>query len=253
MVRRRMWSLVSLLVFAFALPLIAHEPPVTLVIVDAQNNRAYIPEGTVLPEGMVVRATQTRMPLHSTPVELRRGERSFAVKAAADLLSKRPPLVFEYAPAEKFIQTRERYEELKAAQAAAGPEAQSHYGGCATTYYDVQNTGYWGDTYYSWFATKRCIVYQGYYAGWYTYGTSAGSTDEGHVWAYDDTNGFTCDDNYPGYRERSCETENYRSWNPNSTNKIHHGGQTYVIEWLQNYEPWYVGFSLNVEYTVPHY
>jgi hypothetical protein len=253
MTGRRIWLFVCLL--AIALPLFAHEPEVMLVRVDLEKNRAYVPEGTVLPPGLEVRAAAISLPQRTAPIELRHGgERSFLVKAHADLLSRRSPLVFEYAPAETFAGTRERYEQFKAHQAASsGPSAQSHYGGCGTTYYDVQNTGYYNDTYYSWFATKQCIAYQGYYAAWYTYGTTAAAEDDGYVWVYDDTNAFTCDDNYPGYRERSCETENYRSYNASSTNKVHHGGQSYHIEYLQNYEPWYVGFSLNVQYTVPHY
>lgn len=245
MARRLAWLFVCL---AAALPLFAHDAKVTLVVIDVEKNRAYVPEGTVLPPGKTVRASVTRVPMNGVTFETPRfGERSFSATARAQALRQEAPLVFEYAPAEKFAEARARYETFMARQ-GSGPKTQSHLGGCSYTYYTTSGTGVYG-TYYSEFAEKSCSAYGGAYV-WQTIGAGAAAEDEGYVYVNDGLNHWDCDDSGSGYRVRACENERLALTYAYPVNNVQMGGHTALIEWLNGYEPNYVWFNIEISFLI---
>src|ERR1044071_7458807 len=85
---------------------------VIYVVVDPAAHRAYIPEETVLPEGLRIRASAMKSDESTAMPEV---DRSFRLEFAKTMKAKgsepvEAPLIFEYAPAERFATARDRYE-----------------------------------------------------------------------------------------------------------------------------------------------
>jgi hypothetical protein len=242
------------LLVVVAVPLFAHERKVFHVIVDPAANRAYIPEGTVLPAGMQLRASVKVMPVDGFALQRpRAGERVFEAKKQSAMTRQLRPLVFEYAPAERFNEVRARVEQRRR-ESGRDAGADSHNGGCATYHFYIDGTGMHG-TYTTEFIALDCdpgVRTVGQY-GWWTYGAMAAAEDDGYVFVFDDNGNYVCDDSGGGYRTRSCEAESYQQWAGAPVNNIHFGWHTALIEWLEGYQPNYVWFNLEASVYRYHY
>src|SRR5688572_2536692 len=171
MLGRRTWVFVCLL--AFSLPLFAHERTVILVLVDRENNRAYIPEGTVLPPNLQLNVRMEKRVLDETEAAQLRGGRDAgrgnarAVRrdaAAASRLKARPPLVLQYAPAERFEVARRNYEAQQAKRPRSPVQADSSHMTCFDTYVQDSEPGQYG-TYYNGFTSTFCQQSSGIQVG----------------------------------------------------------------------------------------
>src|SRR5947207_15830665 len=83
---------------------------VIYVVVDPAAHRAYIPEGTALPEGLQIRASVIKS---NEPTAMPEVDRSFRLEFAKTMKAKRSepvaaPLIFEYAPLARFETARLR-------------------------------------------------------------------------------------------------------------------------------------------------
>jgi hypothetical protein len=242
---RRIWLFVCLL--AAAVPMLAADNLI-LVRVDTKANRAYIPEGTVLPQGLAIRAKKEPI----GPVTLDRGGMRAPREIAPKRLEPKNTLIFEYAPAETFAAMRERYVAKQARE--KNPRLTPHNQSCGTVYVDDEAEGYYGTQYGS-FSSTICMPAQGpfvtgtYYPVDYT-AQAESWADEGWVAVWDANNRFTCQDNYAVYGLSCTAGSNVRFWSYSNT--ITTAGSFSVIEYLQNYEPWYTGFSFEVVWHSAH-
>lgn len=260
MLRRRIWLFVCLLISA--LPLFGHDRTVILVMIDPVANRAYIPEGTVLPaELKTIRASVTSMPLrdlNSAGPRFLEGarDRSFLLRnmparirtrAHTALMRELPPLVIEYAPVERFTEVRARYEKEVQARKDSGLRTNSSHTSCIDIYHTTSGTGVYGG-YSSSFIETRCwsdTAPNNY--GWWGVGAAAAAEDEGYVYVDDDLGNYECDDSGGGYRVRSCFVEAFTQATNFPANNLRHGGHTALIEWLNGNEPNYVWFNILIE------
>ena len=211
---------------------------VIYVVVDPAAHRAYVPEGTVLPEGLQIRATALAA---REPAALPEIDRSFRLEFARRMNAKRSeattaPLIFEYAPAERFETARQRYEAKHHTPSVAGrPVTTSDY--CTDVYVTQQNTGVY-DTYTDGITSTFCGNYNtvvGYPYSWsYTvtgdYTFKDNSIDPG-VGIYDLNNNFNCYHEYQ-YDTLQCTATNTTVFtNTACTNHVHAWGLLYVIEY----------------------
>ncbi len=268
--KRRSWISVGLLLLT-ALPLAAHEErKVILVIADTQAGKAYIPEGTVLPPGLVVRAEVFQTDARAVgrgrggrlePRELGVEERHAYDRAAVARLKAGAPLVFEYAPAERFIAVRTSYEAQRAKRRSPVQGDSSHRT-CYDTYIQQSNTGQYG-TYYNGFTDTFCLPSSGLTVGGYylwEFGATGDETDDDqwiNPYVYvDDLNGnYECFNEAYGYTwPLSCSDGATTQWlQQGCLNTVDTGAVLYKIEYLPGYVENYLGFSFNVEHCTYFY
>lgn len=258
---RRLFAL-SLLIASFALPVFARD--VLLVIVDRQNLRAYIPEGSVIPPGMTIRVA-TLPPRTAAEMEDTRRVGARNHVNFLDQILKRPsgtPLVFEYAPAERFVQVRQRYEAESKQQAANSRTLITNSLTCYPTYLTDSPTGYYG-TYYHGFTSTFCQQSNGCGVGNYCewgFGAEGNSTDDDsyvypYASVYDQNNHFNCTHVAYGYESpMGCSVTNTTQLlQVGVLNVVHTVAQVYTIEYLENYEPYYLGSWFDVSYGTYFY
>lgn len=255
----------SLLVASFALPLFAKND-VLLVIVDRQHQRAYIPEGSVVPPGMTIRVSALP-PVRADEMEA--ATRHAGARGRVDFLDRllrRPsgtPLVFEYAPAERFTQVRQRYEAQRRQRAEHGRTLIANDTlTCYPTYLTDSPSGYYG-TYYHGFTSTFCQQTNGCGVGNYCewgFGSEADSTDDDsyvypYAAVYDQNNHFNCSHVAYGYESPiGCAVTNTTQLlQIGVLNVVHTVAQVYTIEYLQNYEPYYVGSWFDIDYGTYFY
>ena len=240
---RRTWLFVCLLVAA--VPMLAADNLI-LVRVDRKANRAYIPEGPVLPQGLAIRAKKEPI----APVALGRPGLQQSKEIAPKRLNVKDTLIFEYAPAETFAGTRERYAAKLARE--KNQRVIPHNHSCGTVYLDDSAEGYYG-TIYNGFSSTVCSPHgplvNGNYYEW-SYSADANYADDGWVAVWGANNNFNCDDNWPGYGLSCTAASTVRWWWDSNT--ITAAGSFSVIEYLQNYEPWYTGFSFEIVWYSAH-
>ena len=247
MIRRRI-ALCACLLFA-VVPMLASENLI-LVRIDAKAKRAYIPEGTILPGRLLLRAAKVRL----APVEHPAGDpdvlpngpsllrQSNAVRRLPmKRLAAEDTLVFEYAPSATFDGMRAHY-------AARAPKNKSrlqtdHDRSCSTIYMQDESEGLYG-TYYAGFESTACSPAHGPFIpyNYYLYDFTATGywADEGFVYVNDLNDNYDCQDSYPDSGTLTCTgSEVAQYW---GSNTVETGGSFSYIEYQANYEPWYVGF-----------
>lgn len=268
MTGRRTWMFVCLLIAA--LPLAAHEKRnVILILIDTEANRAYIPEGTVLPPGLNgIRAEKTVLDVDTVsrlrPGRANKGEdaREARVALASDArarLKAGPPLVLQYAPEERFTEIRQRY----LAQAAKrSPVASDSHRSCYDLYASDYRSGLqW--TYYNDFTSTFCLPSSGITSGnayLWEFTATGGYTDDDQwisPYAYvDDQNGnFECFQEATGYTSPlSCTaSETTVLLQQGCLNDVDTGATLYVIEYGPGYTEYYVGWSFLIDYCTYFY
>jgi hypothetical protein len=250
-------------VFALAVQMHAADR-VIYVLVDPAAHRAYIPEGTVLPEGLQIR---TRALTSSGDTVLPEIDRSFRLNFAKALNAKRsetaaaPPLVFEYAPASRFEKARQRYEvKHRTAGGLGHPVANSDY--CYDVYASQENTGLYG-TYTDGITSTFCGNYNtvvGYAYPW-SFTVTGDYSDKDNridpaVGIYDLNNNFNCYDAYAyGGDLGQCNATATTVWtNTACTNHVHAWGLLYYIEYTNDpYHDNYLGFELDIDNCTTFY
>jgi hypothetical protein len=262
--------LLVLFLIAAGLPLAAatHEP--LLVIIDLAHHRALVPEGSVIPFGMEFRAE----PLQGRAGTLDPAERRGGPRLEGSVLTNSlhrtpaPPLKIEFAPAERFAQTRQRYEAQVAKKLAArrngrGMVAAAHTADdCFPTYAEDSNTGVYG-TYYHTLTSTFCQQSSGItnyaYLDW-SFTASGDYTDDDEYidpYAYvgDDNNNFQCFQAAYGYTSPvECTASNHTQLlQVGCLNHVTSGALLYTIEYLNNYVPNYLGYNLSVTYCTYFY
>src|SRR5687768_8640494 len=169
---KRIVLLASLLLAA--LPLLAHEErKVILVLVDTVANRAYIPEGTVLPPHVDFNIRMEKFRLYDAEVAQLRAGRDGGKgnartvrsgKGAIARLKAKPPLALHYAPAEQFVEVRKGYE-AQAAKRRSRVQAESSHQNCYDIYVQDDNSGMQG-WYYNGFTSTFCSQSSGTQVGY---------------------------------------------------------------------------------------
>jgi len=250
------------LVTSFTVPAVAGD--VLLVIIDREHQRAYVPEGSVIPPGMAIRA-EALPPMRGIDVSARRGTAREHVNFLDRILKRPsgPPLIFEYAPAERFTQMRQRYEAQRELRKRQGRTIVANDTlTCYPTYATDSQTGYFG-TYYHGFTSTFCVQTGGCGVGnnceW-GFGAEGDSTDDDewvypYAAVYDQNNHFNCNHTAYGYESPvACSVTNTTQLlQVGCLNTVHTVAQLYTIEYLQNYEPWYLGFTFDVSYCTYFY
>jgi hypothetical protein len=242
--------LVGLSVLA-AVPLVAGDEQVIFVRIDTAAKRAYIPEGTVLPERVVLRASKSPVE-QETIRDATISERSVPRREApVRRLTEKDTLIFEYAPAENFRGMQARY----AARVSKGPSRvrteDDRY--CTTIYMEDTGEGVYG-TYSNGFTARGCRPAGALTSGQYylfDYTATADVGDDGYVYVSDANGNFNCMDTWPGYG-LSCTDENTTQYWVGFSNTITMAGSFSIIEYLDNYEPNYIGFSFESTWYVAH-
>ena len=260
-------ALLFLALFA-AFPLLAHEErKVILVLVDLKANRAYIPEGTVLPPLQFnVRMEKTRLD-RETFMQLRgdrdggKGrvrERGAALSARARLKA-RPPLQIEYAPAERFVAMRRGYE----AQLARRPRVQTDsHQTCFDTYVSDTEAGVYNN-YTNGFTSTFCQPSSGITVGvannWEFRATADYSDDDQwinpYVWIDDQNGNFYCFDEmyYSGDLGQCSASASTVLLQQGCLNDVDTVGLQYYIEYLPGYVENYIGYNFVVDYCTYFY
>lgn len=247
MIRRRMALFVCLL-FA-ALPTFASENLI-LVRIDMKAKRAYIPEGTILPGRVLLRAAKVRLPRGERPADDRDAlsdGRSVLLRSNAvrrlpmKRLTAEDTLVFEYAPSATFDAMRAHY--AARAPKKNSPVQATHERSCTTIYMQDESEGLYG-TYYAGFEATGCSPAHGPFIpyNYYLYDFTATGywADEGFVYVDDLNDNYDCQDDYPDSGTLTCTgSELAQYW---GSNTVELGGSFSYIEYQANYEPWYVGF-----------
>lgn len=252
-----------------ALPLLAHEKKVILVLVDHENNRAYIPEGTVLPAHVTMNVRAERRVLDASEVAQLRADRDGGrgvaraprlEKAAMARLKTKAPLVLQYLPEARFADARRNYEAQQAKLPRSPVQADSHMQ-CFDTYVSNYASGLqW--TYYNGFTSTFCQsahgISVGYSNPWEFRATGdysdVDSTISPFVYVDDQNNNFQCMDYFAWPGDGSCSTANNTVLlQQGCLNDVDTGSQQYVIEYGNNYEPYYVGWGFLVDYCTYFY
>ncbi len=268
---RRTWMFVCLLIAA--LPLAAHEKRnVILMLIDTEANKAYIPEGTVLPPGLNgVRAEKAVLDVGEVSrvrpgradqgdAAVREGRAALGRDARARLKA-RPPLVFQYAPAERFAEIRQRYE-AHAAKQRLPVEGDSSHRTCSDIYASDYRSGLqW--TYYNDFVSTFCSPSSGISPGnayLWEFTALGGYTDDDQwisPYAYvDDQNGnYECFEEAVGYTSPlSCTASATTTLlQQGCLNDVDTGATLYVIEYGPGYTEYYVGWSFLIDYCTYFY
>jgi hypothetical protein len=261
-------NLVVLLFVAVALPAAAatHEP--LLVLVDLAHHRVLVPEGSVVPPNLTFRAERMQGRDPFDPSERRNGPRLEGSLLTANLRrTLTPPLAVAYAPAERFVQTRQRYE----AQVRKAAERRNGHGlisvahtadNCFPTYFEDSETGVYG-TYYNGFTSTFCQQSSGIvnnaYLDWSF--TASGAYTDDDEWVYpqvavwDNNNHFRCVNTASGYTSpfECTASNNTQLRQVGCLNSVTTSGSLYTIEYLNNYEPNYLGYSFSLTYCTYFY
>ena len=259
MIKKGVWLLVSL--FVFGLPLAAQANNVLFVVVDAKANRAYVPEGSVLPHGLQIRAERADAPSIMDRPDWRRG---LALPLRPALAQKRitaPAMVFEYAPAERFAEARRQYEAQHGPSSSRIKATDDRY--CLDVYVTQQNTGIYG-TYTNGLTATFCGPYNTVVGNAYLWEyivTGDYSDDDIYINPYvgisDDNNHYNCYDEYYYSGDLGqCTASNTTVWtNTGCTDNVYLYGQLYVIEYMPQdpYHDSYVGFNLQVTFCTTFY
>ena len=234
---------------------------VLYVVVDPAAHRAYVPEGTVLPEGLRIRASAVESRESTAMPEI---DRSFRNGLAKSLNAKRSPsavapLIFEYASAERFEAARRQYEATHHTSGGLGHPAPN-YDYCYDVYVTQQNTGIY-DTYTNSLTSTFCANYNtvvGYSYPW-SFTVTGDWTDKDNridpgVGIYDDNNNFNCYHAY-NYDYLSCNATATTVWtNTGCTNHVHAWGLLYKIEYTNDpYHDNYLGFELDIDNCTTFY
>lgn len=259
---RKSLLLVCLVVAGLPLAAQAATNAVLFVLVDPQTNRAYIPEGTVLPAGFQVRAERATV---ERPLFIdKRDWRGARVPRLAKPSPKRltgPAMVFEYAPAERFEQARRQYEAKYGVGSSRIKANDDQY--CQSFYVTQQNTGIYG-TYTNGLTGTFCgwtntIVGNSYLWEF----TAIGDYSDDDIYVnpavgiYDDNNNYNCYDEYyysgdTGSCTASATTQKTGTF---CTNNVHVWGLLYIIEWMPQdpYHDNYLGFNLQLSFCTGFY
>ena len=232
-----------ILVLSIALPIAAHADGVLLIVVDVKQNRAYVPEGTILPPGLQIRAE--------------RADVGRALRQRAPKLERisAPPLVFEYAPAERFVEARQQYEAQRASHSSRFKANEDR--ACAPDYYvTVTNSGIYG-TYTKGLTGHFCsptttVPGQSYLWEFTAYGDYSDVDFRINPYvAISDTNGnFSCYAEYYSPGTQSCYASAVTPKTGNfCENNVTLSSLVYVIEYTNDpYHDNYVGFNLQITY-----
>jgi len=236
---------------------------VIYVLIDPATNRAYIPDGTVLPQGLQIRAGKMKSVDRDAAPQLGRSFRRSFAKAMSTRPGEfqTPPLVFEYAPAERFEAAQKRYEAKHApASGARRVEPLSDY--CLDIYVSQQNTGIY-DTYTDGITSTFCgnygtVVGNAYpwsftVTGDYSY---KDNNIDPAVGIYDLNNNYNCYDAYQYNGDLGqCSASNTTVWtNTGCTDHVHAWGLLYVIEYTNDpYHDNYLGFELDIDWCTTFY
>ena len=259
----------ALLLLLSALPLVAHEErKVILVLVDREANRAYIPEGTVIPPGMNIRVGKAQFD-RDTFLALR-GDRDGAKGSARELQAEKamvarvkakPPLVFDYAPAERFVEARKGYE-AQLAKRRPNVQANSSHQRCYDTYVSDTEQGQYG-SYYNGFTSTFCApsgsTPVGYAHTW-EFGAWADYSDDDQtisprVWVEDNNGNYYCHDEiyYSGDTGQCSDSATTVLLQQGCLNVVDTVGIQYIIEWLPGYVENYLGYYFFVDYCTYFY
>jgi len=234
---------------------------VIYVLVDSTANRAYVPEGTVLPDGLTIRARQLFAADGDSILDRSlRGKMLFGAKR--EHLLRTPPLVFEYAPAAKFETMRAQYE-AKHAGAGPGPhKAQPASDYCYDVYASQDNTGLYG-TYTDGITSTFCgwnNTVVGYSYSWSFTVTGDWSDVDNRigpgVGINDANSNFYCYDPYSYQGDTGqCTATATTVWtNTACTNHVHAWGLLYKIEYTNDpYVDNYLGFELDIDNCTTFY
>jgi hypothetical protein len=248
---------------AFGFASAARANHVVYVLVDAAANRAYIPEGTVLPPGLQIRARSVGAVDPAALPEIDRSFRRSFAKAMGVKHGELPaaPLVFEYAPAARFAAMQKQYE-TKHPSASGGLHAAPLSDYCWDVYASQENTGIYG-TYTDGITLTFCANYNtvvGYAYPWSFTVTGDFSDKDSRidpaVGIYDLNNNFNCYDAYQYSGDLGqCTASNTTVWtNSGCTNHVHGWGLLYVIEYTNDpYHDNYLGFELDIDICTTFY
>jgi|GEM_PF-3205070 len=233
---------------------------VLYVLVDAQHQRAYVPEGTVLPPGLKIRAE----PLHFQTPSLMDGPLFHAPHrgAAAKHLTS-APLVFEYAPSERFEVARQHYLAKHPASTSGSHRAEPATDDCFDVYVSDSQVGAY-DTYYDGLTSRVCVpsgtLYVGYSYTWTFTVTGDYSDDDFRIDPYvgisDNDNNFNCFHAITwGESGPTCSASaTTQVTNTYCVNTVYTFGLLYKIEYTNDpYHDNYYGFVLEVDWCTAFY
>lgn len=251
MFRRHGLLFVSLLVAG--LPLAAQAADnVIFVLFDAKQHRAYIPEGTVLPQGLQLRAERIGAE-RAAP----RGPRTMLrmITPTPKTRIAAPPLVFEYAPAARFEQARKQYEARNPSRPSRIKAHEDR--ACTDVYVTASNTGIYG-TYSDGLTGRFCApttTVTGNSYLWEFFVIGDYSDDDFRINPYvsigDIDGNFTCYDEYlysgdTGSCGASAVTQKTGYFCQDTVTAF---GQLYVIEYTNDpYHDNYLGFNLEIDF-----
>jgi hypothetical protein len=254
MLRKIAFLVVCLVVIG--LPIAAHASNrVIFVLVDAKENRAYIPEGTVLPPGLHIRANRALIGPGGIFMDDTAGRHLQRTLSPKRERLNAPPLVFEYAPAERFEAARARY---YAKHPETGRQPQTETDVCNEVDVSDSRTGAY-DTYYDSFASVACVpsgtLYVNNYYTWTFTATGEYSDDDERIDPYvgisDLNNNFNCYHpitSYEGYPTCNASATTQFT-NTACTNTVYTYGLLYKIEYTNDpYHDNYYGFNLEVDW-----
>ena len=260
-------SFLALCLLFAALPLLAHEQRTMIpVLVDAEANRAYIPEGTVLPVQMNFRFEKFR--LNETEIAQLRADRDGGKgnvrtvrgdRAATARLKAKPPLILQFAPAERFVQMRRNYE-AQAAKRRPVVRTDSGHLQCFDFYVEDSAQGQYHE-YSTGFTSVFCkqpTTYPGYVNYWEFHAIGGYSDDDQYIDPYafvdDDNNNFGCFDLYSWPGDGACTATNSTLLlQQGCLNDVDTGSLQYIIEYLPGYVENYLGFNFLVDYCTYFY
>ncbi len=255
------WSLLVLFLLIAGLPVAAFAREPLLVIIDLEQHCVYVPVGSVIPAGIAIRAEPLQDPF-SRGVGLRRQSR--LMESRIRKLSV-PPLAIRYAPVERFAQLRQRYEAQQKAAERRNPRrliAVDTDHDCFPFYASDSQTGVYG-TYYNDFTSTFCqptgTITSGNSYLWEF--TASGAYTEDDEWVYpyaavyDENNNFNCVYDAYGYTSpvECTASATTQLLQVGCLNTVTTMAQLYTIEYLQNYEPYYLGYVFSIEYCTYFY
>ena len=265
-------SLVSLflcLVVTLAAVAAHAEDHVLFVLVDVKQHRAYVPEGSVLPPGLAIRAEKTATRLGAGPFgELGRRTPGRLGSPATPALKRPagPPFVFEYAPVERFEHARAQFEAKKRSSPTSdggrlGGVKASEDRICNYIYVTDVNTGVYG-SYTNGFTALFCRPSSTTPGNAYLWEFSAigdYSDDDQFInpyaWIHDLNNHFNCyKEVYWSGDDASCTASATTTLlQSGCLNTVYTVGVLYIIEWLPGYEANYLGYSFYIDFCTFFY
>lgn len=248
MLRRSLLVVVCFLVAS--MPLAAYGERVLYVLVDTEHHRALIPEGSVLPAGLQIR--MERAPANFAGPLLHDPHRAMGSKHQR---ITSPPLVFEYAPIERFEAARVHY--------AATHHRADTADSCFSVYVSDSQVGVY-DTYYDGLTSTACGPSGSWIPGnsylWSFTVTGDYSDADPRIGPYvgisDNDSNFYCyhplifNESYP-----SCSASaTTLLTNTYCVNTVYTYGLLYKIEYTNDpYHDNYYGFNFEVDWCTAFY